>query len=72
MSSVTVVSNSRRRGAVPCTCVMPRPASGARMAFDVRYCDATAAVPPPAMLVGDVLVAPSDGVIVSPTTSPAA
>jgi cystathionine gamma-synthase len=36
------------------------------MAFDVRYCDATAAVPPPAMLVGDVLVAPSDGVIVSP------
>ena len=36
------------------------------MALDVRYCDATAAVPPPAMLVGDVLVAPSDGVIVSP------
>jgi cystathionine gamma-synthase len=33
---------------------------------DVRYCDATAAVPPPAMLICDVLVAPSDGVIVSP------
>ena len=36
------------------------------IAFDVRYCDATAAVPPPAMRVGDVLIAPSDGVIVSP------
>ncbi|MEA3274066.1 MAG: hypothetical protein U9Q81_01965 [Pseudomonadota bacterium] len=34
--------------------------------FDVRYCDASAEVPPPAMLLGDTLVAPSDGVIVSP------
>jgi cystathionine gamma-synthase len=33
---------------------------------EVRYCDDSAAVPPPAMLVGDVLVTPSDGVIVSP------
>jgi cystathionine gamma-synthase len=33
---------------------------------EVRYCDGSAVVPPPAMLVGDVLVTPSDGVIVSP------
>ncbi|MBP6582060.1 MAG: hypothetical protein KA204_01095 [Chromatiaceae bacterium] len=33
---------------------------------EVRYCDGSAAVPPPAMLVGDVLITPSDGVIVSP------
>jgi cystathionine gamma-synthase len=33
---------------------------------EVRYCDSSADVPPPAMLVGDVLVTPSDGVIVSP------
>jgi cystathionine gamma-synthase len=33
---------------------------------EVRYCDGSAAVPAPAMLVGDVLVTPSDGVIVSP------
>lgn len=37
------------------------------VACDVRYCDATAVVPPPAMLVGNVLVAPSAGVIISPT-----
>jgi len=36
------------------------------LACDVRYCDAADAVPPPAMLICDVLVAPSDGVIVSP------
>jgi cystathionine gamma-synthase len=33
---------------------------------EVRYCDGSATVPPPAMLVGDRLVTPSDGVIVSP------
>jgi cystathionine gamma-synthase len=33
---------------------------------EVRYCDGSAAVPPPAMLVGDRLITPSDGVIVSP------
>jgi len=33
---------------------------------EVRYCDDSAAVPPPAMLVGDRLIAPSDGLIVSP------
>ena len=36
---------------------------------EVRYCDGNAAVPPPAMLVGDVLITPSDGVIVSFTSS---
>jgi cystathionine gamma-synthase len=36
------------------------------LACDVRYCEATDAVPPPAMLICDELVAPSDGVIVSP------
>ena len=35
-------------------------------ANEIRYCNADAAVPPPAMLVGDRLVAPSDGVILSP------
>ncbi len=33
---------------------------------EVRYCDDSAEVPPPAMLLGDVLISPSDGVIVSP------
>jgi cystathionine gamma-synthase len=33
---------------------------------EVRYCDGSAAVPPPAILVGEVLVTPSDGVILSP------
>jgi len=33
---------------------------------EVRYCDDDAEVPPPALLVGAVLVTPSDGVIVSP------
>ena len=33
---------------------------------EVRFCDGGAEVPPPAMLIGDTLVAPSDGVIVSP------
>jgi hypothetical protein len=32
----------------------------------VRHCDSSAAVPPPAMFVAEVLVTPSDGVIVSP------
>ncbi len=34
--------------------------------FEVHFCDDGAEVPPPAMLIGDILVAPSDGVIVSP------
>ncbi len=33
--------------------------------FEVYFCDDGAEVPPPAMLIGDILVAPSDGVIVS-------
>jgi cystathionine gamma-synthase len=33
---------------------------------EVRYCDASAELPPPALLIGDTLVRPSDGVIVSP------
>lgn len=33
---------------------------------EVRYYDGSANLPPPVMLVGDVVVAPSDGVIVSP------
>ncbi len=39
-----------------------------RLGFDVelRYCDGGADVPAPAMLIGDVLIAPSDGVILSP------
>ena len=36
------------------------------LAVEVRFCDGSAEVPPPAMLIGDILVAPSDGVIVSP------
>ena len=34
--------------------------------FDIRFCDDGVEVPPPAMLIDDVLVAPSDGVILSP------
>lgn len=34
--------------------------------FEVHFCDDGAELPPPAMLIGDTLVAPSDGVIVSP------
>jgi sterol desaturase/sphingolipid hydroxylase (fatty acid hydroxylase superfamily) len=30
---------------------------------EVRYCDAVATIPPPAMLIDDTLVAPADGVI---------
>jgi cystathionine gamma-synthase len=33
---------------------------------EVRFCDGSATVPPPAMLVGEMLVTPSDGVILSP------
>jgi cystathionine gamma-synthase len=33
---------------------------------EVRYRDAGAEVPPPAMLIYDTLVVPSDGVILSP------
>lgn len=36
------------------------------LSVEVRFCDGGAEVPPPAMLIGDALVAPSDGVIVSP------
>ena len=34
--------------------------------FEVHYCEDGAEIPPPAMLIGDTLIAPSDGVIVSP------
>ena len=67
MSSVTVVSKQPPGGR--CSLYL-RYAETLREALgltcDVHYCDATAAVPPPAMLICDVLVAPSDGVIVSP------
>jgi cystathionine gamma-synthase len=67
MSSVTVVSKQPPGGR--CSLYL-RYAETLREALgltcDVRYCDATAAVPPPAMLICDVPVAPSDGVIVSP------
>jgi len=33
---------------------------------EVRYCDGKDEVPPPALLVDEALVTPSDGVIVSP------
>ena len=33
---------------------------------EVRYCDGSATVPPPALLMGERLLTPSDGVIVSP------
>ena len=67
MSSVTVVSKQPPGGR--CSLYLRYAETlhqALGMAFDVRYCDAATAVPPPAMLVGDVLVAPSDGVIVSP------
>ena len=67
MSSVTVMSKQPPGGR--CSLYL-RYAETLREALgltcDIRYCDATAAVPPPAMLICDVLVAPSDGVIVSP------
>lgn len=33
---------------------------------EVRYCDGSVELPPPALLIGDTLVEPSVGVIVSP------
>ncbi len=33
---------------------------------EVRYCEDGAEIPPPAMLIDDALIAPSDGVILSP------
>ncbi len=36
------------------------------IAFDIHFCDDGAEIPPPAMLIDDVLIAPSDGVILSP------
>jgi cystathionine gamma-synthase len=67
VSSVTIVSKQPPGGR--CSLYLRyaetlREALG--LACDVCYCDATAAVPPPAMLICDVPVAPSDGVIVSP------
>ena len=67
MSTVTVLSKQPPGGR--CSLYM-RYAEALRHALgyypEVRYCDSSADVPPPAMLVGDVLVTPSDGVIVSP------
>ena len=67
MTTVTVVSKEPPGGR--CSLYM-RYAEALRQALgfqpEVRYCDSSADVPPPAMLVGDVLVTPSDGVIVSP------
>jgi cystathionine gamma-synthase len=67
MSTVTVLSKEPPGGR--CSLYM-RYAEALHQALgypnEIRYCDADAAVPPPAMLVGDRLVAPSDGVILSP------
>jgi len=67
MTTVTILSKEPPGGR--CSLYM-RYAEALRQALsfqpEVRYCDSSAAVPPPAMLVGDVLVTPSDGVIVSP------
>ena len=67
MSSVTVMSKQPPGGR--CSLYMRYAQTlheALGLACDVRYCDATDAVPPPAMLICDVLVAPSDGVIVTP------
>lgn len=67
MPTVTILSKEPPGGR--CSLYM-RYAEALRQALgfqpEVRYCDSSAEVPPPAMLVGDVLVTPSDGVIVSP------
>jgi cystathionine gamma-synthase len=36
------------------------------LALEVHYCEDSAAIPPPAMLIDNTLIAPSDGVILSP------
>ncbi len=67
MSTVTILSKQPPGGR--CSLYL-RYAEALRQALgfqpEVRYCDSSAAVPPPAMVVGDRLVSPSDGVIVSP------
>lgn len=67
MSTVTILSKQPPGGR--CSLYM-RYAEALRETLgyqsEVRYCDGGAAVPPPAMLVGDRLVTPSDGVIVAP------
>jgi hypothetical protein len=67
MTTVTILSKQPPGGR--CSLYM-RYAEALRQALgyqpEVRYCDGSAEVPPPAMLVGDRLVTASDGVIVSP------
>ena len=67
MSTVTVLSKEPPGG---CCSLYLRYAEALHQTLgfqpEVRYCDGGAAVPPPAMLVGGVLVTPSDGVILSP------
>ena len=67
MSAITILSKQPPGGR--CSLYM-RYAEALRQTLgfqpEVRYCDSSAVVPPPAMLVGDVLITPSDGVIVSP------
>lgn len=67
MSTVTILSKEPPGGR--CSLYM-RYAEALREALgydsEVRYCDGSAEVPPPALLIGDTLVKPSDGVIVSP------
>ena len=68
MTTVTVVVQAAPRGPLlPLHALCRGPArrhSGIQP--EVRFCDGSAEVPPPALLVGEVLVTPSDGVIVSP------
>jgi cystathionine gamma-synthase len=67
MSRITVMSKQPPGGR--CSLYM-RYAEALReklgLEVEVRFCDGSAELPPPALLVGDTLVAPSDGVIVSP------
>lgn len=44
----------------------PAPPLLRSLPVEVRCCAAGAAIPPPAMLIDDTLVAPGDGVILSP------
>lgn len=67
MSTVTILSKQPPGGR--CSLYLRyAQALGEALGFvsEVRYCDEGAAVPPPAMLVGDRLISPSDGLIVSP------
>ena len=67
MSAITILSKQPPGGR--CSLYM-RYAEALRQTLgfqpEVRYCDSSALVPPPAMLIGDRLVTPADGVIVSP------